>query len=175
MAWEFNDPKLAERAESLVKEKLGILMISSSACAIESIARKLDDAGVSGEEALEYKRRHVDWCAHLCKLQRDQGLHFVHEHAAGASSWRNEAWGTLMTQDKVWRLNTGAVSLTARGNSPSLHKYRSGERGYLTNAESIKELLERLGKGNLGTRIEWTHKILGAVHEQMIGDSSRFL
>ena len=90
VAWDFNDPNLAERAERLVREKRGILMITSPACAIESIARKLEEAGVHGEEALEYKRRHVDWCAHLCRLQRDQGLYFVHEHVAGASSWRNE-------------------------------------------------------------------------------------
>ena len=74
VAWDFNEPTLAERAEKLVKEKRGILLITSPACAIESIARELDQAGVSGEEALEYKRRPVDWCAHLCRLQQDQGL-----------------------------------------------------------------------------------------------------
>ena len=30
-------------------------MITSPACAVESIAKKLDEAGIGGEEALEYK------------------------------------------------------------------------------------------------------------------------
>ena len=80
-----------------------------------------------------------------------------------------------MNQDKVWRFNTGAVSLTARGNTPSLHKHRNGKRGYLTNAESMKELLERSSLGDLDARTEWTNKILGAVHEQMIRDGRRTL
>ena len=173
VAWDFNDNQLAERAERLVKEKRGLLMITSPACAIESTAKTLEEAGVNGEEVLEYKRRHLDWCAHLCKLQRDQGLYFVHEHAAGASSWRNEEWGTLMNHDKVLRFHTGSVSLTARGNTPSLQKHRNGKRGYLTNAESAKELLERSVGKSLGAEADWTYKILGAIHEQMIRDGRR--
>ena len=46
MAWDFNDPVLAERAERLVREKRGILVIAGPMCAIESIARELEEAGI---------------------------------------------------------------------------------------------------------------------------------
>ena len=67
--WDFNEPMMATKAETLVRDKRALLIVTSPTCGMQGIGEKLKAAGIQGQEALDYKKRHVDWCARLCKLQ----------------------------------------------------------------------------------------------------------
>ena len=62
-AWDFNDEDMAEEAEKMVDDKRAMLFIVSPLCAVETLAAKLGDLGLTQAELLEHRQRHADWCS----------------------------------------------------------------------------------------------------------------
>ena len=53
---------------------------------------------------MEYGVKHSELCMHLCRLQHDQGLYFLFEHPASASSWSNRLVQSLLELPELHRV-----------------------------------------------------------------------
>ena len=71
-------------------------------------------------EVIEYGTKHLEFCMHLCRIQHEQGLYFLFEHPASASSWNNRLVQGLMEMPEVHRVV---------GNMCTLDMHERAERG----------------------------------------------
>ena len=55
-------------------------------------------------EIIRHGVRHVEFCMHLCRIQHEQGLYFLFEHPAEASSWNNRLVRSLLELPEVHRV-----------------------------------------------------------------------
>ena len=53
---------------------------------------------------LEYGIRHIEFAIELYKTQSKNGLYFVHEHPAYATSWGLESMQQLLERDDVYKV-----------------------------------------------------------------------
>lgn len=89
--WDFSRIADQRKCWQLVRKCRPFLVIGSPPCRLFSALQNLSRMK-QGEERFQQRLRqavmHVDFCVRLYKFQMAQGLYFLHEHLAGASSWR---------------------------------------------------------------------------------------
>lgn len=154
--WVFNNPAKAVKAEQMVRDKRFLLLIRSPMCTMLSVLQKMNWAKI-GEKAmtemLDYETRHLEWCAKLYNIQRDNGLYFLHEHPVGASSWQNELIKELGSKEGVYKVHGdmrcfGMTQEDAEGIGAI--KKRTG---FLTNSQEIAKVLQETVKASIGTSL----------------------
>ena len=88
--WDFNVSATRSKAKSIVNIKAALLIIVSPMCSAFS---RLQTSNMKrlGEERIKYMLemgiKHLNFAMKLCEIQRRNGLYFLFEHPAGASSW----------------------------------------------------------------------------------------
>ena len=95
------------KAEVLVQAKSSALLIVSPMCAAFSKLQRLNFPRMPEEkvkEVIEHGVKHLEFCMHLCKVQHDQGLYFLFEHPAEASSWGTGVVQALLELAEVHRV-----------------------------------------------------------------------
>ena len=93
LPWDFNEKSKRDKAEALVKSKCSLLLVVSPMCAAFSQIQRLNFPHMAADkvkQVMAHGLRHLEFCVHLCKLQHDQGMYFLFEHPANASSWGNK-------------------------------------------------------------------------------------
>ena len=88
--WDFNNDVMRAKAKKLVKSKAALLLVVSPMCAAFSRLPTFNAKRLGEEkmrEMLEYGVKHLAFALELCEIQRRNGLYFLFEHPAGASSW----------------------------------------------------------------------------------------
>ena len=106
MPWDFNIQEKRDKAEKMVKDKRGLLLIGSPMCSafnqIQSLGR-----GRIGEtrfgELMEQGLNHLRFCAKLYKMQLDQGTYFLHEQPGSSKNLGDHTVDNLM---RDWRVYT---------------------------------------------------------------------
>ena len=76
-------------------------------CVAFSQLQRLNYPRMSQEKVravMEHGVRHLEFCMHLCKLQHNQGLYFLFEHPARASSWGNGMVRAMQELPEVHRV-----------------------------------------------------------------------
>ena len=90
-AWDFDDPACRRRAVELLERTRPFLLVGSPMCTWFSTLMSLNFPRMSSDEVrrgLGQARRHLAFTFYLYGLQLRGGRHFLHEHPAGASSWK---------------------------------------------------------------------------------------
>ena len=91
--WDFNCEEKRRKAISMIRNNKAMLIIGSPMCTAFSRLQNLNFRRMTPErvkEIIEYGMKHLEFCMYLYKIQSDQGLYFLHEHPATATSWRTE-------------------------------------------------------------------------------------
>ena len=107
MPWDFNKKEKRDKAEAMVKAKSSLLLMVSPMCSAFSQLQRLNFPRMSAdkvEQVISHGVMHLEFCMHLCKLQHDQGLYFLFEHPAGASSWDNRLVKGMLEMPAVERV-----------------------------------------------------------------------
>ena len=105
--WDFDQLEMRNRAiRKLLKDK-PILLIRSPMCTAYSQMNnlnyyKMDPLEV--ERRVTYGRKHLEFCAKLYDLQWSAGRYFLHEHPAGAKSWKEACITRLLQKHGVTRV-----------------------------------------------------------------------
>ena len=88
--WNFNSEVMRAKAKKIVKSKAALLLVVSPMCAAFSRLQTFNAKRMGIEkmkEMLEYGVKHLTFALDLCEIQRRNGLYFLFEPPAGASSW----------------------------------------------------------------------------------------
>ena len=88
--WDFNCETMRAKAKKIVKSKAALLLVVSPMCSAFSRLQTFNAKRLGPErvkEMLEYGIKHLTFALDLCEIQRANGLYFLFEHPAGASSW----------------------------------------------------------------------------------------
>ena len=91
--WDFDDDACRQRARKLVRETRPLLLIGSPMCTWFSQLMTFNGARVKPEEyRANFQRacRHLAFVFELYEMQVAGGRYFLHEHPAGASSWKQK-------------------------------------------------------------------------------------
>ena len=105
MPLDFSRQDKRDKAEQMVSDKKGLLLIGSPMCSAFSQLQVLN-RGRMGEQKywdmVQKGTEHLEFCAKLYRMQMDNGLYFIHEHPAGAKSWDNELINRLTKESGVY-------------------------------------------------------------------------
>ena len=99
--WDFNNSTMRSKARNIVKSKAALLLIVSPMCSAFSRLQTFNMKRLGEErikEMLEMGIKHLNFAMELCEIQRRNGLCFLFEHPAGASSWSVNAAQRMMRQ-----------------------------------------------------------------------------
>ena len=144
MPWDFNKQDKRDKAEAMVKAKSSLLLVVSPMCSAFSALQRLNFPRMSAakvKEVVEYGVKHLEFCMRLCRIQHDQGLYFLFEHPATASSWGNGMVRELMMMPKVHRVVGNMCMfdmMQADGQGVARVKKPTG---FMTNSQCIADRL----------------------------------
>ena len=102
--WDFNIAAMRSKAKAIVKSKAALLLVVSPMCSafsrLQSFnAARLGEAKV--RDMLDMGIKHLNFAMELCEIQRRNGLYFLFEHPAGASSWSVKSVQTMLDKPHV--------------------------------------------------------------------------
>ena len=152
--WDFNDPQQRRNAEQLLDEQRPLLLIGTPMCTAFSNIQNLNKASRDPEVVraeLEKARVHLQWCCRLYQKQLDRGAYFLHEHPAGATSWKTPEIAALLAHPLVDRIVADQCQFGQQTDSGDpLRK----PTGFMSNAPHLLARLSKrcFGKGGLCTR-----------------------
>lgn len=98
-AWDFDDPACRRRAVQLVRQSRPFMLIGSPMCTWFSTLMSMNFPQMTEEQkeqGMARARRHLAFSIYLYRIQLQEGRHFLHEHPAGASSWKDECVTSFM-------------------------------------------------------------------------------
>ena len=90
--WDFDSEVMRAKAKKIVKSKASLLLVVSPMCSASSRLQAFNAKRLGPEkmkEMIDYGLKHLTFALDLCEIQRNNGLYFLLEHPAGASSWHN--------------------------------------------------------------------------------------
>ena len=88
--WDFNNPTMRQKAKAIVNSKAALLLVVSPMCSAVSRLQTFNVKRLGTDkvkEMLELCIKHLNVAMELCEIQRQNGVYFLFEHPAGASSW----------------------------------------------------------------------------------------
>ena len=160
VAWDFTKAAHRERARERVRREKPFLVIGSPPCTEFSVVQNMNRHHFSAAEA---RRRRAEamtllgFALEIYQMQLSAGRHFLHEHPASASSWREAKVQRLRQDPRVAEVvgHQCRYGLRTRGPDgawmPALKPTR-----FLSSSEAILE--------QLGLRRRGTHR-----HQQLLG------
>ena len=89
--WNFDDPEKRRRAMDLLTQTKPKLLIGSPMCRAFSALQGLNRAKmgeVKWKSMVEHGLTHLRFVCELYRIQAESGRYYLHEHPAGATSWR---------------------------------------------------------------------------------------
>ena len=105
--WDFNIPEMRDEAERRLDHQKPMLLIGTpmrtAFSKIQNLNKARRDPAVVKAE-YEKALVHLRWCCRLYQKQIDRGVSFLHEHPAGATSWKQPEIEALLSQECVKRV-----------------------------------------------------------------------
>ena len=89
--WDLAKPEVQARVRRMVREGKPMFIIGSPPCTAFSSMQNLSRGKRAPEvvwKELEEAKAHMRFCISLYELQVREGRYFLHEHPAGATSWK---------------------------------------------------------------------------------------
>ena len=153
--WDFCRPEKREKARMLRRRQRPFVLIGSPECRALSTWQRLNESRANGSEMKRQRIRatiHMDFVASLYREQVEDGLYFLHEHPAWATSWALPSFENLMKIDGVERVigdqcQYGAEVQRGRLRGAPVLK----PSGFLSNSPRIREALSQRCKGTRGS------------------------
>ena len=151
VAWDFTKVSRRDDARNLVIRTKPKVLIGSPMCkafsALQALNQNKRDPEVVRRE-LVVAEMHLRFSCELYELQLKRGDYFVHEHPAGATSWRCDCMRRLMAIPGVLatvadQCQYGLMSADGDGPGPAKKATR-----FLTNSPRISEELSKRCPGN---------------------------
>ena len=99
--WDFNCQQKRDKAERMVKDKKGLLIIGSPLCSASGQLGTLNKGKTTGWE--KRNLNHMRFCAKLYKMQVEQGMYFLHEQPPSVEDADDS---TMVNLGKDWRVYT---------------------------------------------------------------------
>ena len=124
---------MRSKAEKLVKSKVALLLVVSPMCAAFSRLQTFNAKRLGPEkvkEMLEYGVKHLTFTFDLCEIQRSNGLYFLFEHPAGASSWSAGPVRRMLMREGVKTYEGDLCQY-------DLRQIVKGEEGYIKNQRGL--------------------------------------
>jgi len=159
--WDFSIKAQRQKARERVEKERPMLLIGSPMCRMFSALQNLSKEKRDEEKwRREYVQAlvHLNFCAELYEMQWQAGRYFLHEHPAGATSWRTKKIQELEKLEGVLRV----VGHMCRHGMKS--KDENGEglvlkpTGWLTNCEEVAKEVARTCTNLKGRKIGELHR-----------------
>ena len=135
-----------------MRERKAMFLIGSPMCTAFSRLQNLNFRRMTPEkvqEIIQYGMNHLEFCMYLYKIQVEQGLYFLHEHPASATSWDTDCVKNILRLPNVRRIDSdmcafGMTQYDSEG--PGLIKKPTG---FMSNSpEILKQLYRRCTGGH---------------------------
>ncbi len=104
-AWDFNTVEMRNKAIRKIHEEQPMFVVGSPMCDPWSIAQNANKGKWTQEETRERMDRarvHLDFMCRIYKIQAKAKRYYIHEHPAGASSWKEESIISTMRETKAY-------------------------------------------------------------------------
>ena len=141
--WDFNDPAQRRKAEALINEQKPLLLIGSPMCTafsnIQNLNKMKRDPAVV-EKEYEKARVHLKWCCQLYMAQINKGAYFLHEHPAGATSWRLPEVLEVLECEGVRRIVADQCQFGQQTDAGDPLKKPTG---FMSNADELLKTLDK--------------------------------
>ena len=102
--WDLSRPEVQSRVKKLIRQSKPLFVIGSPPCTAFSSIQSLNK-GKRPKEVVERELRdaeaHMKFCIELYEMQVQAHRYFLHEHPAGASSWKMKEMVALMMAGEV--------------------------------------------------------------------------
>ena len=152
--WDFNDAAQRTKAERMLDEQRPLLLVGSPMCIAFSNIQNLNKAKRDPrivQAEFDKARVHLQWCCHLYRKQVDRGGYFLHEHPAGATSWKQPEVQEIMEIPSVRRIVADQCQL---GQQTDQGEPLRKPTGFMSNSQCLLRALNRrcFGKGGLCSR-----------------------
>ena len=88
--WDFNSEAMRTKSKRIVKSKASLLLVVSPMCSAFSRLQSFNAKRLGPEkmkEMIDYGLKHLTFALDLCEIQLRNGLYFLLERPAGATSW----------------------------------------------------------------------------------------
>ena len=147
--WDFNVEAMRIKAKKIVKNKAALLLMVSPMCSAFSRLQHFNTSKLSDDkkrQLWEDGMRHLAFPMELCKFQRNNGLYFLFEHPAGASSWSTNCVQRILRYPDVYHgdMCTFDMSQVSQGTEWLIKK----PIRFMTNSQEIGKSLAIKCKGN---------------------------
>ena len=173
-AWDFSRRSKRIKARRLLREQKPYMLIGSPMCRAFSTwmalnrAKSNDKAAV--DAAYEAAKVHIEFVVSLYRDQIEGNRYFLHEHPAGASSWRLPVVEELLQVPGVQRINGdqcqyGAEIIRGQDAGAPVKK----PTGFMTNSECVADALSLRCQGVDGT----CSRRQGGQHKHLTGQHAR--
>jgi hypothetical protein len=152
IAWDFTKPHDRKRAWERLRTEEPFLVVGSPPCTMFSRLQLNLNANKMGKIEWERRRREAElllvFAAAVYALQVRSGRHFLHEHPAGASSWRHPAIAKLYARSGVDAVvaNMCEFGLTTSSRAGDRALAKKPTR-FMSSSPAILEALARRCRG----------------------------
>ena len=167
--WDFDKKCQREKCMRHVMEKKPQFLIGSPMCTafsnIQNLNKMRRDPAVI-EKEYEKARVHLKWCCRLYQAQIDRGAYFLHEHPAGATSWKLPEVLEVLAREGVRRIVADQCQFGQQTDTGDPLKKPTG---FMSNADELLKTLDKrcFGKGGLCTRPK------GGRHAECLGKKAQ--
>jgi hypothetical protein len=153
VAWDFTRPQDRKRAWERIRAEEPFLVIGSPPCTMFSQMQVNLNANKMGKTEWERRRREAEvlliFAVAVYTLQLQAGRHFLHEHPAGATSWRHPAVARLLARPGVdavvAHMCEFGMKTSAEGGAMASAKKPTR---FLSSSPAILEALSRRCRGD---------------------------
>jgi hypothetical protein len=153
IAWDFTRPQDRKRAWERIRAEKPFLVIGSPPCTMFSRLQLNLNAKRIGKIEWEKRRRSAEvlliFAVAVYRLQVLAGRHFLHEHPAGAASWRHPAVAKLLATPGVGAVDAdmcqfGMTTSTASGGQAPAKK----PTRFMSSSPAMLEVLSKKCRGD---------------------------
>eukprot|EP00973_Karenia_brevis_P004900 675185-Karenia_brevis.AAC.1 len=150
--WNFDDPQCRLRAKDLVRKTKPLLLVGSPMCTWFSTLMNLNfpkmDPTVVAQN-LDRAIDHLKSTLELYQIQLDGGRYFLHEHPAGASSWKLPEMVQFMEQAGIVSAvsNMCCFGMETTSLDGEASELVAKPTRFMTNAEELLKIIHRRCEG----------------------------
>jgi hypothetical protein len=144
--WDFSKPTDRKRAFDQIRAEEPFLVVGSPPCTMFSSMQNMNKKRGKAEWQ---ERRHaaeilLTFAAAVYKLQVSSGRHFLHEHPAGATSWRSPAIAKLLATPGVSAVVAHQCAFGLQTSAPGGgHAPAKKPTRFMSSAPAVLEALSR--------------------------------
>ena len=167
--WDFNLKEQRDKAEKILDGQRPLLLIGTPMCTAFSNIQNLNKARRDPEIVRrEYVKAciHLNWCCHLYTKQMNRNAYFLHEHPAGATSWRETRVMEILQRQGVGRVVADQCQF---GQETDIGDPLKKPTGFMSNAP---ELLDELNRRCFGRR-GLCSRPKGGAHAECLGKKAQ--